>query len=140
VKPGSLDDDEWAVMKKHPVYGAELIGNNAFYGVARQTAYYHHERWDGSGYPFGLSGEEIPLEARIIAIADVYDALTTARPYKVAWPIDRALAELRDMRGTKLCPRSLDVFLELWDEGIIAAIDAETGSYGLERRFEQRAA
>ncbi|MEX2245458.1 MAG: HD domain-containing phosphohydrolase [Dehalococcoidia bacterium] len=132
VKPGQLSDDEWKVMKLHPVFGAELIGQNAFYEVAREAALYHHERWDGSGYPHGLQGEAIPLAARIISVADVYDALTTARPYKNAWPLDRALAELQMMAGVKLCPHSMSVFMELWGEGVISEIDARTANYGLD--------
>ena len=66
----------------HPEYGAELLGASAFYDVARLVAMHHHERWDGSGYPFGLAGEDIPLAARIVSVADVYDALISARPYK----------------------------------------------------------
>lgn len=126
INPGSLSDEEWAQMKKHPEWGAEIIGDNDFYEVARKVALNHHERWDGSGYPNGLAGEEIPLAARIVSVADVYDALTSARPYKSAWPIERALVELMRMREKTLCPASVDVFMELWREGEIARIDAET--------------
>lgn len=126
INPGSLSDDEWAQMKKHPEWGAEIIGDNDFYEVARKVALNHHERWDGSGYPNGVAGEDIPLAARIVSVADVYDALTSARPYKSAWPIERALVELMRMREKTLCPASVDVFMELWREGEIARIDAET--------------
>jgi len=133
--PGSLSDEEWATMKRHPEWGAEIIGENSFYDVARQVALSHHERWDGSGYPRGLAGEEIPVAARIVAVADVYDALTSTRPYKKAWPVERALVELMRMRGKTLCPRSVDVFMQLWNEGAIAAIDAETLDESLEAEF-----
>ncbi len=126
INPGRLSDAEWEQMKKHPEWGAEIIGDNAFYDVARQVALNHHERWDGSGYPAGRAGEEIPLAARIVSVADVYDALTSARPYKAAWPVERALVELMRMRGKTLCPSSVDVFMELWREGEIARIDTET--------------
>jgi response regulator RpfG family c-di-GMP phosphodiesterase len=133
--PGTLSDDEWKEMKKHPEWGAEIIGGNAFYDVAREVAHCHHERWDGSGYPQGLSGEEIPLAARIVSVADVYDALTSARPYKHAWPVERALVELMRMRAKTLCPHAVDVFMLLWNDGTIARIDAETLDESLEVDF-----
>jgi diguanylate cyclase (GGDEF)-like protein len=133
--PGTLSDDEWTQMKKHPEWGAEIIGGNAFYDVAREVAHCHHERWDGSGYPRGLAGEEIPLAARIVSVADVYDALTSARPYKNAWPVERALVELMRMRGKTLCPHSVDTFMQLWNDGSIARIDEETLDESLEVDF-----
>jgi HD-GYP domain-containing protein (c-di-GMP phosphodiesterase class II) len=134
IKAGELSDDEWRVMKKHPEYGAEFLGKSSFYDIARQVALHHHERWDGSGYPRGLRGEEIPLAARIVSVADVYDALTSDRPYKMAWPPERALAELLQMRGKHLCPKSVDAFLQLWNDGVIARIEAET--HGDQPSFE----
>lgn len=94
LKPGRLDDEEWHEMKKHSQYGAEIIGKHTskLLQMAREIALTHHERWDGSGYPSGLAGEAIPLCGRITAIADVFDALTTVRPYKKAWPIKDAVA------------------------------------------------
>jgi HD-GYP domain-containing protein (c-di-GMP phosphodiesterase class II) len=135
TNPGTLSDEEWAQMKQHPEWGAEIIGENAFYDVARQVALCHHERWDGSGYPRGLSGEAIPLAARVVAVADVYDALTSARPYKRAWQPERALVELMRLRGKTLCPQSVDVFMELWREGEIARIDEETQEDSMEMDF-----
>jgi HD-GYP domain-containing protein (c-di-GMP phosphodiesterase class II) len=137
MNPGSLSDDEWAQMKRHPEWGAEIIGENAFYDVARQVALCHHERWDGSGYPNGLAGEAIPLAARVVSVADVYDALTSARPYKAAWPAERALVELMRMRGKTLCPHSVDVFMELWREGEIARIDEATAEDSMELDFRE---
>jgi diguanylate cyclase (GGDEF)-like protein len=138
IKAGELTDDEWKTMKRHPEYGAEFLGSSSFYDVARQVAMHHHERWDGSGYPRGLAGDNIPLAARIVSVADVYDALTSDRPYKVAWPPERALAELLQMRGKSLCPYSVDAFLRLWNNGTIAEIERESGHASFEFDFRER--
>jgi len=135
TNPGTLSDDEWVQMKRHPEWGAEIIGANPFYDVARQVALCHHERWDGSGYPNGLEGEQIPLAARVVAVADVYDALTSARPYKGAWPPERALVELMRLRGKTLCPRSVDTFMDLWREGEIGRIDDATRDDSIDLDF-----
>lgn len=94
LKPGKLDDTEWELMKRHPEFGAEIIGkhDSKLLQLAREVALCHHEKWNGSGYPSGLSGEAIPLSGRIAAIADVFDALTTERPYKKAWSVEQAVA------------------------------------------------
>ncbi len=138
IKAGELSDDEWKVMKQHPEFVAEFLGSSSFYDVARQVAMHHHERWDGTGYPHGLRGELIPLAARIVSVADVYDALTSDRPYKVAWPPERALAELLQMRGKTLCPYSVDAFLRLWNDGTIAEIERESGYATFEFDFRER--
>lgn len=135
TNPGTLSDEEWVQMKQHPAWGAEIIGDNPFYDVARQVALCHHERWDGSGYPNGIEGEQIPLAARVVAVADVYDALTSARPYKGAWPPERALVELMRLRGKTLCPLSVDTFMDLWREGEIARIDDATRDDSMELDF-----
>jgi putative two-component system response regulator len=138
IKPGELNEEDWEIMRKHPEYGADLLGKGLFYDIARVVALHHHERWDGSGYPFGLTGEDIPLAARIVAVADVYDALISARPYKRAWPRERALAELLTMRARKLCPQSVDAFLQLWAEGVVSQIEAATEDSSFESDFHDR--
>ncbi|MES2126903.1 MAG: HD domain-containing phosphohydrolase [Pseudomonadota bacterium] len=113
-KPGPLDPDEWATMQSHPTIGGAIIGEHppGLLALAREIALGHHERWDGKGYPLGLAGEAIPLSARIVAIADVFDALTTVRPYKQAWSVDDAVAYLRAQRGLHFEGRLVDLFLE----------------------------
>lgn len=120
-KPGKLDPDEWHVMKTHAGIGADIfrdlrdglrVFDPEFYKMAEEISRYHHERWDGSGYPEGLKGEAIPLSARIVAIADVFDALTSKRVYKEAFDLDRALNILIDSKGTHLDPVLVDVFME----------------------------
>jgi len=112
LKPGKLDPDEWNVMYQHPIMGAEIIGkhDNELLETARTIALTHHEKWDGSGYPQKLKGENIPLEGRIVAIADVFDALVSVRPYKNAVPVDEALQYLYDQSGRHFDPTLLDAF------------------------------
>ncbi len=113
LKPGKLDEEEMAVMRRHPRIGYELLSGsqNRFIQVAALIALRHHERYDGSGYPDGLVGEAIPLEARIVAVADVFDALLSPRPYKDAWSMDAALAYLYAQRGRLFCPRCVDALM-----------------------------
>jgi putative nucleotidyltransferase with HDIG domain len=94
LKPGPLDDDEWVIMRTHPVKACELLEPISFLRPALDIPHYHHERWDGTGYPDGLKGVEIPLPARIFAVVDVWDALTSDRPYRPAWPEEKALAHI----------------------------------------------
>lgn len=122
LKPGKLTDEEFAEMKKHTTMGAQTLdevhskfGHNAFIEIGRLVANYHHERWDGKGYPQGLKGEEIPLAARIMAIADVYDALSTKRVYKDAFPQEKCVAIIQEGRGTQFDPIIVDAFLETVD-------------------------
>lgn len=121
-KAGPLTREEWELMVRHPESGVAILRDKPFYSVARDIAGNHHERWDGSGYPRGKRGEEIPLASRIVTVADVFDALTTRRPYKAAWTIDAALDELRAQRGKTFDPRVVDAFLELWADGVVDAI------------------
>ena len=113
LKPGRLDADEWELMKTHTTIGAQLLAGSSseVIQMAERIALTHHERWDGGGYPHGLSGEAIPLESRICTIADVFDALASERPYKRAWPVDEALAEIGRMSGAAFEPRLVEVFL-----------------------------
>jgi len=122
-KPGQLTDEEFEEMKQHTVYGRqameaaeEKLGENSFLRRALEIAYSHHERWDGTGYPEGLAGEEIPLSARLMALADVYDALTSGRPYKPPFSHEKAVAILRDGRGAHFAPDVLDAFLAVENE------------------------
>jgi putative two-component system response regulator len=113
-KPGALDQREWEVMRRHPMIGAEIIGEHPAGGMldmARNVALTHHEKWDGSGYPQGLAGEAIPFEGRIVAIADVFDALTSVRPYKQAWELERALDHLENEKGRHFDAALVDLFL-----------------------------
>lgn len=112
LKPGKLDAAEWAQMQQHPEIGAQIIGEHAdeLLQAARRIALCHHEKWDGSGYPQGLKGEQIPLMARIVALADVFDALTSARPYKQAWSVEEALAYIESRVGSHFDPQLIEPF------------------------------
>ncbi len=112
LKPGKLDDAEWNIMRRHPKIGADIIGDDEspLLQVAKEIAFSHHEKCDGTGYPRRLKGEEIPITARIVAIADVFDALTTERPYKKAWEIDAAINLIDEEAGKHFDPALVKVF------------------------------
>lgn len=114
LKPGKLDAEEWAIMQKHVEYGGDILGNHdsELLSLAREVALGHHEKWNGKGYPKGLKGDEIPLSARIVAIADVFDALTSERPYKAAWPIDKVINLLEEESGEHFDPALVPEFLK----------------------------
>ncbi len=118
LKPGKFDDDEWQIMKSHPEHGAKIIGEHRsdIMKMAKQVALYHHEKWDGSGYPFGLKGEDIPLCARIVAIADVFDALTSKRPYKGAWGFEETISFIEEQKGIHFDPELVPLFLQQKDK------------------------
>ncbi len=113
LKPGPLTKDEWEIMRLHPSYAYELLSPIAFLHPALDIPYAHHEKWDGSGYPRRLHGEEIPLAARIFAIVDVYDALRSDRPYRSAWPEEKVIQHLRSLAGTHFDPYVVDAFLKM---------------------------
>ena len=112
LKQGKLDDEEWAIMRRHPEIGADIIGQHSdeLLQTAWMIALCHHEKWDGSGYPAGLKGEEIPLMARIAALADVFDALTTVRPYKRAWSVEEAVSFIESQAGSHFDPALIEPF------------------------------
>ncbi|MEZ9199699.1 HD domain-containing phosphohydrolase [Shewanella sp. 10N.286.54.B9] len=117
-KPGKLTDDEFEEMKKHAEIGAEIIGDNEsdLLKMAKIVAISHHEKWNGTGYPYGLKGEDIPRIGRIVAIADVFDALTCERPYKRAWSVEEAISHLQQQAGEHFDPQLVPLFLEHMDE------------------------
>lgn len=114
LKPGRFDPPEWEIMKTHAAIGGRLLegDDSALMVMARDIALGHHEKWDGSGYPRGLAGADIPAAARVAAIADVFDALTSRRPYKLAWPLEDALDYIRKSRAVHFDPEVADVFLD----------------------------
>lgn len=113
--PRKLTAKEWEIMKTHSKIGQDILcqSENPVFKMAAEIALCHHERWDGSGYFNGLAGEEIPESARIIAIADIFDALTMNRPYKEPWPIDKAFESIRQDSGSHLDPRLVEIFIEI---------------------------
>jgi len=116
LKPGKLTDDERKLMQKHTTYAYELLAHIPYLRKALDIPYCHHEKWDGTGYPRGLKGKEIPLSARIFSVVDVYDALISDRPYRTAWPKETALAYIRERAGTEFDPAVVDVFVKLTNE------------------------
>jgi PAS domain S-box-containing protein/putative nucleotidyltransferase with HDIG domain len=112
LKPGKLTDDEWEIMHEHPEFAYELLSPIAFLRPALDIPYCHHEKWDGTGYPRGLKGEQIPLAARIFALIDVWDALSSDRPYRPAWPKEKVMEYLSENAGTHFDPQVVKVFLE----------------------------
>ncbi|MCB2181788.1 MAG: response regulator [Desulfobulbaceae bacterium] len=110
-KEGPLTEDEWKIIQRHTITGEKILGRKSFYHTARSIARSHHEKWDGTGYPDGLMGENIPLPARIVAVADVFDSLTNERPYKKAWPVKETLDHMESLKGIHFDPVILDLFL-----------------------------
>ncbi|HEX7394835.1 MAG TPA: PAS domain S-box protein [Anaerolineaceae bacterium] len=109
-KPGALTDEEWVIMKKHPVFAYEMLSSIDYLHPALAIPYCHHEKWDGTGYPRGLKGQQIPLEARIFALVDVYDALTADRPYRAAWSQEKTLAYIQEQSGKHFDPKITAAF------------------------------
>ena len=110
-KPGPLSEEEWKIMRKHPDYAFQLLSKTKYLRDALDIPYCHHEKWDGSGYPRGLKGEAIPLAARIFAIVDVWDALTSERPYRPAWSHEKALEYIQEQSGKHFDPQVVNVFV-----------------------------
>jgi putative two-component system response regulator len=121
LKPGRLNEAEFAIMKQHATYGYELLHGSAsrVLQTGAEIALGHHEKFDGSGYPQGLKGESIPLFSRIVAVADVFDALTSERPYKKAWSLEDAIDFLTTGSGTHFDPRCVQAFLNAWDDVMV---------------------
>lgn len=115
-KPGPLNEEEWKLMHQHPIFALQMLENIPFLRSGLDIPYCHHEKWDGSGYPRGLKDKEIPLAARIFAVVDVWDALTSDRPYRHAWSNEQALKYLKDQKGKHLDPQVVDAFLALLSE------------------------
>ena len=115
-KPGPLDDREWSVMRRHPELALELLAPIPHLKPALDIPYSHHERWDGSGYPQGLASEAIPLPARIFAVADAWDAMTSDRPYRKGAPPEHARAEIKKGAGSQFDPRVVEVATNLLDQ------------------------
>lgn len=112
-KPASLSEDEWTIMRKHPQLAYEMLYPIEYLRPALEIPYSHHEKWDGTGYPRGLSGEQIPLSARLFAIVDVWDAVTSDRPYRPAWSEEQAVTYLREQTGKHFDPRVVDLFFKV---------------------------
>ena len=122
LKPAKLDEEEWAIIRQHPLYGEEILVHSDIPAVSMQIARWHHERWDGGGYPDGIAGDEIPLAVQIVTVADVFDALTSTRPYKHAWSAEQAMNEIEAHRGRQFSPQVVEAFHALRDDGAISEI------------------
>ena len=115
LKPDKLTDEEWIIMRKHPEYAYNLIQPIEYLRPALDIPYCHHEKWDGSGYPRGLKGEQIPLSARVFAIIDVWDAVTSDRPYRLAWDKQKALEYINEQNGKHFDPHVVELFHQMMD-------------------------
>ena len=116
LKPDKLTDEEWVVMRKHPTFAFELLSPIAYLRPALDIPYCHHEKWDGSGYPRGLKGEQIPLAARLFAIIDVWDALLSDRPYRQGWPKEKVIEHIKSLSGIHFDPKAVESFLNMMNE------------------------
>jgi HD-GYP domain-containing protein (c-di-GMP phosphodiesterase class II) len=112
-KPDKLTDEEWKIMRKHPQLAYDMLYPIEYLRPALEIPLTHHEKWDGTGYPRGLKGEEIPIVARLFAVVDVWDALTSDRPYRPAWSQDEALAYIREQSGKHFDPQVVDLFFKV---------------------------
>jgi len=112
-KPGLLTEEEYRIVQRHPVISAEILERFEHLRELAHIVRYHHERWDGKGYPEGLSGEEIPIESRILAVADAFDAMTSDRPYRKALKLEKAIEEIRKNKGKQFDPDIVEVFIDV---------------------------
>lgn len=126
-KPGPLTDEELVQIKTHPVAGAALIEGIPDFRPALPYVLHHHERWDGAGYPHRLGGEEIPIEGRLLGVADAFDAMTSERSYRPALSVEQALAELRRCAGSQFDPELAETFVDGWRTGDITAVESPIG-------------
>ncbi len=122
LKPGRLEPAELAQIRQHPAVGARMIRRFAFAREALPYVLYHHERWDGGGYPTGKAGKTIPVEARVLALADAFDAMTSARPYRAALEPAMALEEVERCAGTQFDPSLAVAFVDVWSTGVLGAV------------------
>jgi HD-GYP domain-containing protein (c-di-GMP phosphodiesterase class II) len=118
-KQSPLTEEEWEVMRLHPAYAYDMLSRIAYLHPALAIPLYHHERWDGKGYPKGLQGEQIPVEARIFAVVDVWDALIIKRPYREAWSLEKARDYILSNSGTHFDPKVVEAFIRLLDSGFL---------------------
>ena len=116
LKPGPLTEEEWKIMRKHPQFAHDLLAPISYLQLAMDIPYCHHEKWDGTGYPNGLKEDLIPLTARIFAVIDVWDALTSDRPYRPAWSEEKARDYIRENSGTYFDPQVVEMFLSNFSE------------------------
>ena len=130
LKPGRLRPDELAVMKTHTLIGCQILAGSRsrLLQVGEEIARTHHERWDGRGYPYGIAGEDIPIAGRVTAVADVFDALNFSRPYKDAWPLDAALAEMELAAGRQLDPELVALLRTLDHEALLRWVEPDEGA------------
>jgi HD-GYP domain-containing protein (c-di-GMP phosphodiesterase class II) len=115
TKPGKLTDEEFVAMRRHPEISSYIVSELELPDIVKHMVRSHHERWDGRGYPDGLAGSDIPLAARILAVADTVDAMTSNRSYRAALPIEKAIQEVRDLAGVQFCPQVAEVFLRCYE-------------------------
>ncbi|MEW5941211.1 MAG: HD-GYP domain-containing protein [Chloroflexota bacterium] len=113
LKAGSLTPEEWEIMRRHPVYAYEMLSPIEYLRPALDIPYCHHEKWDGTGYPRGLKGEQIPLAARLFAVVDVWDALRSDRPYRASWSEEQTRAYILEQSGKHFDPRAVEMFMDL---------------------------
>jgi HD-GYP domain-containing protein (c-di-GMP phosphodiesterase class II) len=116
LKQDKLTDEEWAIMRQHPQFVYDMLCSIDYLKSALDIPYCHHEKWDGTGYPRGLKGEQIPLAARLFAVVDVWDALRSDRPYRLGWPEEKVYEHIRGLSGTHFDPRAVEVFFKVMSE------------------------